>query len=292
MRLTLLMLAVLLSSPVVVRGQLRASERATLSQTVDGTRVTVDYSRPRMRGRTGIFGSPMVHWNEVWTPGADDATTLELSKDVSLLGRPVPKKRYSVWLVVREHSDWTLVLDPRDSLFHTDHPDSTAAQIRIPVAPELTPPTEVLTWSVPVVTNRGMTLVMQWADRTVRLPIEVQQAFPHTVSAAEAAPFVGVYDFRWTDTTSAEPPSTFTVVLRDGALMGEWSPPQFKTLKGWQLIASGTSGRFHQGFLLRGELAAVYEESMIEFSRTGGRVTGFEVRFGAGEVTARGVRRR
>jgi hypothetical protein len=31
-------------------------EAATVSQTVDGTTFTVSYSRPRLRGRTEIFG--------------------------------------------------------------------------------------------------------------------------------------------------------------------------------------------------------------------------------------------
>ena len=67
--------------------QIRASERATVSQVVDGTRITVDYSRPRARGRAALFGGE-VKWNEVWTPGANDATTLEIDRDTGLLATP------------------------------------------------------------------------------------------------------------------------------------------------------------------------------------------------------------
>ena len=118
--------------------QIMASERAMVAQTVDGTRLTVDYSRPRARGRTNIYGG-MEKWGITWTPGADDATTLELSKPVQLLGMTVPRGKYSVWLVLREQGPWTFVLDPRDSLFHTDHPDSTAQQWRAPVMPMRVP---------------------------------------------------------------------------------------------------------------------------------------------------------
>ena len=52
--------------------QIMASERAMVAQTVDGTRLTVDYSRPRARGRTNIYGG-MEKWGITWTPGADGA---------------------------------------------------------------------------------------------------------------------------------------------------------------------------------------------------------------------------
>ena len=76
--------------------QIRASERATVSQTVDGTVITVDFARPRRRGRAQVFGEE-VKWEEIWTPGANMATTLELSKPVQINGHPVAKGKYSVW---------------------------------------------------------------------------------------------------------------------------------------------------------------------------------------------------
>jgi hypothetical protein len=76
----------------VLPAQIVASERAMVAQTVDGTRITVNYSRPRARGRTNIYGG-MEKWGTTWTPGADDATTLEVSRPVQLLGLTVPKGR-------------------------------------------------------------------------------------------------------------------------------------------------------------------------------------------------------
>lgn len=78
---------------------LLASELGSVSQVVDGTKVTVEYSRPRARGRTGLFGGE-VKFGHVWTPGANRSTTLAVSKDVSINGHAVPKGKYSVWMVV------------------------------------------------------------------------------------------------------------------------------------------------------------------------------------------------
>ena len=94
----------LLGSRGAAQGQLLASEIASVSQTVDGTKVTVTYSRPRARGRTGLFGT-QVKWGSTWTPGANLATRLEVSKDVTIEGQQVPKGAYSVWVVV-DRAQW------------------------------------------------------------------------------------------------------------------------------------------------------------------------------------------
>ena len=59
--------------PSAAPAQIRASERALLAQTIDGTTLTLDFARPRVRGRDSIFGG-QVYWTEVWTPGANMAT--------------------------------------------------------------------------------------------------------------------------------------------------------------------------------------------------------------------------
>src|SRR5215211_700463 len=120
-----------------VGAQVRASERAVVSQTIDGTVFTIDYARPRVRGRSPIFGG-VVHWGEVWTPGANWATTLEVTRDAQLDGHPVPKGKYSMWMVVSP-STWTMVLDTTWQRYHTEAPDSAAGQVRIPVRPETSP---------------------------------------------------------------------------------------------------------------------------------------------------------
>ena len=42
---------------------------------VNGTTITLDFSRPVARGRDSLFGG-VVHWGELWTPGANWATKL------------------------------------------------------------------------------------------------------------------------------------------------------------------------------------------------------------------------
>ncbi|MEO6878980.1 MAG: DUF2911 domain-containing protein, partial [Gemmatimonadaceae bacterium] len=89
----------------VLPAQVVASERATVSQIVDGTHLVIDYSRPRTRGRDSVFGK-LEGWGRTWTPGANQATTLEVNRPIRLLGKMVPAGKYSVWLTLREKGAW------------------------------------------------------------------------------------------------------------------------------------------------------------------------------------------
>src|SRR5436309_12195817 len=113
-RLLLVLVALALGAPRTMHAQLLASEPAEVTQTVDGTRVTIQYSRPRARGRTGLFGT-RIQEGHIWTPGANAATTLSVSKDVTINGQAVPKGKYSVWLAT-SRGTWEMILDRDTSL--------------------------------------------------------------------------------------------------------------------------------------------------------------------------------
>jgi hypothetical protein len=166
----------LAASATTARAQsLSASELAIVSQVVDGTRITVEYSRPRARGRTHLFGTEMP-FGHVWTPGANQSTTLAVSKDVSIDGHRVPKGKYSVWMAISA-GDWDLVLDHDTTRYHTNPPKPGDNQIRFPVERMHHDFTEVLTRSFPAVNASGMTLVMQWDTVSVPLAITVARSF-------------------------------------------------------------------------------------------------------------------
>lgn len=260
--------------------QVLASERAMVAQTVDGTRITVDYSRPRARGRTNMYGG-MERWGTAWTPGADDATTLEVSRPVQLLGLNVPKGKYSVWLVLREQGPWTFVLDPRAGLFHTAHPDSTPQQLRAPVTPRQVAHTEALTWSFPSVSPSGATLDFRWGTLGIEVPITVTPTLPLTITSAEAAAYVGEYDV-------AGRSSKFVVVVRNGRLLGRFEPALFG-VEEMQLLPNGPD-RFAYGMMRNGELWSTNTQLNVRFTRTGDRATAFEYVEGS-STTAHGTRR-
>ncbi|MEO8636576.1 MAG: DUF2911 domain-containing protein [Gemmatimonadales bacterium] len=223
-----LLLLAILPTPGVA--QIRASERAQLAQTIDGTTLSLDFARPRVRGRDSIFGG-QVFWTEVWTPGANMATTLEVNRDIQIDGHPVPKGKYSVWMVVVPGDQWTFVLDTVWNLYHEARPKERPGQIRFPITPVAAPLTEVLTWSFPEVTATGAQLRMAWADRVVNLRVTVEPRYALTLPATEAAPYLGSYLVTWTSSGGdPDKPATLKVVSEHGGLAGYWTPELWEEL--------------------------------------------------------------
>lgn len=71
------------------------SPASKLMQTVGLTDVTVEYSRPSMRGRT-IFGD-LVPYDKLWRTGANGYTLITFSNDVKIGGKDVKAGTYSIF---------------------------------------------------------------------------------------------------------------------------------------------------------------------------------------------------
>jgi hypothetical protein len=77
--------------------------------------LSIDYSSPRMRGRK-IFGE-VVPYEEVWSPGNDEATTLVVSEHVHIApldgGIDIPAGRYTLFVIPRKDKSWTLIISKK-----------------------------------------------------------------------------------------------------------------------------------------------------------------------------------
>ena len=79
-------LTLLLAVPgAALPAQARKSQHAMVLQAIGAAQVTIVYNRPGARGRT-LFGA-LVPWGKLWCPGADEATTITLTKDVLVAGQ-------------------------------------------------------------------------------------------------------------------------------------------------------------------------------------------------------------
>ncbi len=277
-----LVLAIALTGVPARAQTLNASEPAIVSQVVDGTKITVEYYRPRARGRTGLFGTE-VRFGHTWTPGANQSTTLALNKDVLINGHPVAKGKYSVWMVVAP-GDWELVLDHDTTLYHTNPPSRRSDQVRFMIPREHHPFTEVLTWSFPVVGTSSMVLTMQWDTVSVPLSIKVTPTFTTAVPPDAAQRVAATY--RWRDApdqpgndSTPRPASAFTVRYAQGELHARLDPPLFgDPAYGEYVLIQKKGDLYSLGRIDRGELIEVIDYCTLQFSPANGRPKTFEVR--------------
>ena len=271
--------------------QIRASELGTMSQVIDGTRIVMTYSRPRARGRDTLFGIGDRGWGHLWTPGANWATTIEPSKGIMLNRIAVPKGKYSMWMQLKSASAWTLVLDPDFHRYHEERPDSNAKQIRIPVDVTNAPFTDVLTWSMPELRIDGGTLEFRWERARVALQVDVTPSLVMTMSAADAAPYLGVYSYTELEDGKPGKISTLTVTHEDNTLRGQFDPddPYFKK---FALVRISPDWFAPAVYDKNGKIYEVLRpDETWEFTRKAGKVVSFVVRMEDDELLARAVRK-
>src|ERR1019366_5142711 len=84
----------------------RQSQRASVSQRVSLTDITVAYHRPLVGGRE-IWGR-VAPYGEVWRAGANENTTIEVSEPVTVDGQILAKGIYGLHMI--PSSDfWTVI---------------------------------------------------------------------------------------------------------------------------------------------------------------------------------------
>ena len=72
--------------------------------TTDGVKITIDYSAPSVKGRT-IWGSKIAEYDKVWRTGANEATTFEVNKDVTIEGKKLPAGKYALFTIIPSSGD-------------------------------------------------------------------------------------------------------------------------------------------------------------------------------------------
>ncbi|MXV50170.1 DUF2911 domain-containing protein [Pedobacter sp. HMF7647] len=84
------------------------SSGQTISQDLGLGKVNITYARPNVKGRT-VFGG-LVPYGEVWRTGANSATTIEFTDNVSLAGHAVAPGTYGLFTIPGK-SEWTIILN-------------------------------------------------------------------------------------------------------------------------------------------------------------------------------------
>ena len=158
------------SSEVLPLDQVPKSQAAAVSQRVANTDITITYSRPVARGRA-LFGA-LVPYNEVWNPGADQATAIALSRDVQINAARLTAGKYSLWAIPRPDT-WTMIFSRAADVYHTPYPGEAQDALRLDVRPEEGPHMEALTFYFPTVEGKDATLRLHWGDTMVSLSIRV-----------------------------------------------------------------------------------------------------------------------
>src|SRR5438552_152649 len=154
------------------QGRRASPHEKTAVVTVDGSEMFIEYGRPYTRGRT-IFGS-LIRWDEVWCPGADEATYLSTTRSLRVGNLALPAGKYSLWILPTEDV-WTLIFNKDWDTFHTSYRSrSDFGKVKMEKE-KLSANVEQLTFTIePNAAAPGGRIAMSWATTKVSVPFTVE----------------------------------------------------------------------------------------------------------------------
>ena len=142
-----------------------------ITQVVGLTDVTLEYSRPGVKGRT-IFGD-LVPYDKVWRTGANANTKVTFSTDFTIDGKPLKKGTYALYTIPGKDT-WDFILYSDASNWGNPRKwDETKVAAKVKATPIKMPvPIETFTISFDDLTNDSGVIGVLWENVYVGLKFE------------------------------------------------------------------------------------------------------------------------
>lgn len=143
-----------------------------VEQAVGLTTVSVDYSRPSVKGRT-VFGD-LVPYDKVWRTGANASTKIKFSDDVTIAGNKVPAGEYALYTIPGK-SEWTIIIHKNTKHWGDGGKDYNPAEdlVRFKATPQQnTRNVESFTINFTNLKADAMDVEILWADMIVPFTVK------------------------------------------------------------------------------------------------------------------------
>ncbi len=150
-------------------GQNKKSPKAAASNQVDDLNIDIKYSSPSVRGRT-VWGD-LVPYDKVWRTGADNATTIEFNKPVTVNGQALGAGKYAFFTIPGK-DEWVVIFNNNPDQWGAYKYDQKQDALRIKVKPMEVPMQESMKFEV---SKTGL-ITLSWEKKAVQ--VQVKQSKP------------------------------------------------------------------------------------------------------------------
>jgi hypothetical protein len=137
----------------------RKSKNGKVAGTIEGVDVTLEYGRPMVKGRV-IWGE-LVPYEKIWRTGADEATTITFSKDVTVEGKALAAGTYSLFTIPGK-AEWTIIFNKTAKQWGAFRYDEAQDALRVKVKPEMAEHMEEMTFQI-----EGNKVVLRWEKLSI-----------------------------------------------------------------------------------------------------------------------------
>lgn len=159
----------------------RESQAAEVSQTVGLSKITINYSRPAVKGRK-IWGELVPYGlaanafgNEKpmpWRAGANENTTITFSHDVLVNGNELKAGKYGIHMIPEENKEWTIIFSKDHQAWGSFFYEKDNDALRISVKPERTNFIELLTYNYDNIKANSARVYLAWENLLVGFECE------------------------------------------------------------------------------------------------------------------------
>ena len=152
--------------------EVRISPKATIKQTIGFTNITIEYSRPGVKGRT-IWGN-LVPYNAVWRAGANEATKITFSTDVKIDGKKLKAGSYSFFAIPTTKT-WALIFNKVADQWGAFEYNDVEDALRIEVTPmQNNCWQEWLAFTINKSSDKKAVVTLEWEKLKVPFNVEVE----------------------------------------------------------------------------------------------------------------------
>jgi len=139
----------------------RPSPTGKVTQAVGLNEITIEYSRPSVKGRV-VYGD-LVPYGKLWRTGANAATKITLKDDAKFEGKDIPKGEYSL-LTIPMQTEWTIIINKDPKAGVNDY-DQTKDLARFTVkSSKVTEKVETFTIDIANIEMTGATIDLVWEN--------------------------------------------------------------------------------------------------------------------------------
>lgn len=144
------------------------SPTQTVKQDFGISSVELVYSRPGMKGRK-IFGD-LVPWGKVWRTGANSATRIKFTDDVTIGGQQLKAGEYAIYTVPNE-KEWEIIINKGSADWGTNYKQEDDI-FRVKATPvKLDQSVESFTMQFANIKSNSADLQLMWDKTMVSVPI-------------------------------------------------------------------------------------------------------------------------
>src|SRR5213075_1165178 len=148
----------------------RVSQRASVTQRIGLTDITITYHRPAVGGRE-IWGKT-IPYGKVWRAGANENTTITFTDDVTVEGKPLAAGSYGLH-TFPDKDQWTIIFSKNSTSWGSFSYDEKEDALRVTTKPHAAESFEVLTYVFDDVKPDSATAVLRWEKLAVPFHVSV-----------------------------------------------------------------------------------------------------------------------